>query len=120
MDIGFSGRPVGTALVGVGDAGWGRVVLANQALADLLGQELESVIGGPLDVHLHADDRPRLHDALTRLTIDPAGAYEGEWRLLDADGGVRAVTAYASTIDTAGGPAVLIRMALARFSCGCR
>jgi PAS domain-containing protein len=103
-------RAAGIALVGALHADYGRVLRANQQLADLLATPLAGLEGTRICEHVHPQDRQQADDAYLRLMADPQALYESTTRLLAADGGVVRVQAFASLITTRSGGAFLLRL----------
>jgi hypothetical protein len=97
----------GTALVGVADGDWGRIVRADQTLADLLGTSLDALVGTRLVDHVVLADRVNVLDVLSELTA--GGQYEGEWRMAGAGSAPRAIRIYASPVAMRSGRAIVIR-----------
>lgn len=106
-------RSVGTALIAIGHAGWGQIVRANHALAELLASTPEALVGTLLGDHVHPADQTTVVDAFAQLVGDPRRSYEGRWRMIAADGTLRSVSVHASVIAVGDSQTVLVRMAAA-------
>jgi diguanylate cyclase (GGDEF)-like protein/PAS domain S-box-containing protein len=78
--------PIGMALVDLGTAFRGRLVSANQALADLLGVDTTQLDGMMLLTLLHPDDAATLRRDLDLLAIDPLARTDAQVRCLHASG----------------------------------
>lgn len=102
-------RAAGIALVGALPNAYGRVLRANQRLADLLATPLADLQGTRICDHVHPQDRHQADDAYLRLMADPQALYENTTRLVSADGSVVRVHAVASLITTRSGGAFVLR-----------
>jgi PAS domain S-box-containing protein len=78
--------PIGTALVVLAHGSRGRLLSANQALADLLGHSAGALDGMMLGSLVHADDKVALERALDLLAIDRLARTEAQVRCVHADG----------------------------------
>lgn len=103
-------RAAGIALVGAFDAEYGRILRANERLADLLGISLTELEGTRICEHVHPEDRHEADDAYLRLVADPRLLLESTPRLLAAEGRVVRVHAFASLIATRSGGAFVLRV----------
>jgi PAS domain S-box-containing protein len=100
----------GIALVGALHAEYGRVLRANQRLADLLTTPLADLEGTRICEHIDPQDRQQADNAYLRLMADPQGLYENTTRLLTGDGEVVRVHAVTSLIATRNGGAFVVRV----------
>jgi PAS domain S-box-containing protein len=100
----------GIALVGACGDEHGRILRANHQLAELLATTVEAVIGTRLCEHVHPDDQAQAHNAYRRLMADRRTLYEGNARLVAANGDLVPVQAFASLITVNAGTAVVFRV----------
>lgn len=98
-------RPAGIAFVGALPAEFGRVLRANERLADLLATPLTDLEGTRICEHVHPQDRHHADDAYLRLMADRHALYENTIRLVAGDGQVVRVQAVASLVATRSGSA---------------
>jgi PAS domain S-box-containing protein len=89
---------------------YGRVLRANQELADLLGAQREALVGTELRQHLHADDSAVVQSALLGLLSHTGTLFDGSVRLVATDGRSVRVHAFASVITMTTGTAILLRV----------
>jgi|GEM_PF-3930044 len=101
----------GIALVGGAGEEFGRILRANQQFATLLARPLDTLVGTAVWEHLHADDREEARASFKNLIADVLVSYEKDVRLLAADGPPLHVRSFASSIATASGPAIVLRVA---------
>ncbi len=100
----------GIALVGARGGDHGRILRANQQLAELLATTVEALIGTGLFQHVHPEDQAQARNAYMRLMADPRTLYESNARLVAANGHVVPVQAFASMITLNAGTAVVFRV----------
>lgn len=81
----FQSAPTGMALVRFDD---GRIVHANQALADMLGVDLDKLVGCTLREFTHPDDVAAAQPHRARLELGIDDAYQVDQRLRRLDGEV--------------------------------
>ncbi len=104
-------RSAGIALVAAVREDSGRILRANDELAELLARPAAALVGTSLCQHLHPDDQPRALQALLRLLADPKTLYEDDnGRLVAANGREVRVHIVASVITTHTGPAIIVRV----------
>ena len=89
---------------------YGRILRANQQLADLLGRTVEAIVGTRLCAHVHPDDQTHMHHGYLRLMAHPQALYEGSVRLVAADNDPVRVHAFASAVTMNTGVAFLCRV----------
>jgi diguanylate cyclase (GGDEF)-like protein/PAS domain S-box-containing protein len=78
----FEAAPIGMSLTNLG----GTKIAVNPALAQILGRPAESLVGLPIDEHIHPDDRAASLAAFARLVFGEQISYRAEERVLDARG----------------------------------
>ncbi len=78
--------PIGIALVGLGETDRGRLLSANAAFGQLLGDPEPVTSGRALTAVVHPDDLPALHRDLALLASSPEARIELEVRCLHPDG----------------------------------
>jgi diguanylate cyclase (GGDEF)-like protein/PAS domain S-box-containing protein len=102
----FEAAPIGMSLTNLA----GTKIAVNPALAQILGRPAESLVGLPIDEHIHPDDRAASLAAFARLVFGEQLSYRAEERVLDAMGGPLWVQLDATLLrDGAGEPAAVLR-----------
>jgi diguanylate cyclase (GGDEF)-like protein/PAS domain S-box-containing protein len=104
----FDGAPVGMAILGLEPGETGRVLEANEALAGLLGQAPEDLMGRPYPDLCHPDDRPAVRREIAAMAAGTSSGYQQERRVRRADGAWAWVRATASVVQREGAPSYVI------------
>ncbi len=100
----------GIALVGAFGDEIGHILRANQRLADLVAMPLGAVIGTRICRHIHPDNHREAHATFRRVMAHPEALYEGNARLVTANGRIVPVRAVASVITMRRGAAIVVRV----------
>jgi diguanylate cyclase (GGDEF)-like protein/PAS domain S-box-containing protein len=88
----------------------GTKIAVNPALAQILGRSAETLVGLPIDEHIHPDDRAASLAAFARLVFGEQVSYRAEERVLDARGEPLWVQLDATLLrDGDGAPAAVLR-----------
>jgi PAS domain-containing protein len=106
----LTSRAAGIVLVGAHEDEYGRILRANQRFAGLLVRQLDALVGTPICDHIHPGNRGDARAAFLRLVGDLETVYEGNGRLVAANGSVVPVQAFASVITLRGGAAIVLRV----------
>ena len=102
----FEAAPIGMSLTNLA----GTKIAVNPALAQILGRPAESLVGLPIDEHIHPDDRAASLAAFARLVFGEQLSYRAEERVLDARGEPLWVQLDATLLrDGEGEPAAVLR-----------
>jgi diguanylate cyclase (GGDEF)-like protein/PAS domain S-box-containing protein len=102
----FEAAPIGMSLTNLA----GTEIAVNPALAQILGRPAESLVGLPIDEHIHPDDRAASLAAFARLAFGEQTSYRAEERVLDAAGEPLWVQLDATLLrDGDGAPAAVLR-----------
>jgi diguanylate cyclase (GGDEF)-like protein/PAS domain S-box-containing protein len=102
----FEAAPVGMSLTNL----TGTKIAVNPALARILGRSVESLVGLPIDEHIHPDDRAASLAAFARLVFGEQRSYRAEERVLDGAGEPVWVQLDATLLrDADGAPAAVLR-----------
>jgi diguanylate cyclase (GGDEF)-like protein/PAS domain S-box-containing protein len=102
----FEAAPIGMSLTNLA----GTKIAVNPALAQILGRPAESLVGLPIDEHIHPDDRAASLAAFARLVFGEQISYRAEERVLDARGEPLWVQLDATLLrDGDGAPAAVLR-----------
>lgn len=104
----FDGAPVGMAILGLEPGEMGRVLEANEALADLLGKAPEDLMGYPYPDLCHPDDRASLRREIADMASGASTGYQQERRVRRADGAWAWVRVTASVVQREGSPSYVI------------
>jgi diguanylate cyclase (GGDEF)-like protein/PAS domain S-box-containing protein len=102
----FEAAPIGMSLTNLA----GTKIAVNRALTQILGRPAETLVGLPIDEHLHPDDRAASLAAFARLAFGEQRSYRAEERVLDGDGAPVWVQLDATLLrDADGAPAAVLR-----------
>lgn len=102
----FEAAPIGMSLTNLA----GTKIAVNPALAQILGRPAETLVGLPIDEHIHPDDRAASLAAFARLVFGEQISYRAEERVLDAIGAPLWVQLDATLLrDGDGAPAAVLR-----------
>ncbi|WP_225753800.1 bifunctional diguanylate cyclase/phosphodiesterase [Actinotalea sp. Marseille-Q4924] len=104
----FDGAPVGMVILGLEPGEEGRILEANQTLADLVGRAPEDLMGRPSAELHHPDDLAAAFDELARMAAGSSSGFQQERRLRRADGGWAWVRVTASVVQREGSPSYVI------------
>ncbi|RRQ21077.1 sensor domain-containing protein [Thiohalobacter thiocyanaticus] len=76
---------------------WQKVYYISPAYEAIWGESVESLYAGPMSwaERVHADDRDRIHDFLSQVSIDQEEVLFPEFRIVRRDGGIRWISARA-------------------------
>jgi diguanylate cyclase (GGDEF)-like protein/PAS domain S-box-containing protein len=78
----FEAAPIGMSLTNLA----GTKIAVNRALAQILDRPAETLVGLPIDEHIHPDDRAASLAAFARLVFGEQRCYRAEERVLDGAG----------------------------------
>jgi PAS domain S-box-containing protein len=102
----FEAAPIGMSLTNLA----GTKIAVNPALAQILARPAESLVGLPIDEHIHPDDRAASLAAFARLVFGEQRSYRVEERVLDGAGEPVGVQLDATLLrDADGAPAAVLR-----------
>ncbi|EYR65149.1 hypothetical protein N866_13210 [Actinotalea ferrariae CF5-4] len=104
----FDGAPVGMLILSLEPEQEGRILEANQTLADLVGRAPEDLMGRPSAELHHPDDLAAAFEELARMAAGSSSGYQQERRLRRGDGGWAWVRVTASVVHREGSPSYVI------------
>ena len=78
----FEASPIGKTLTGFD----GAIIMANRALAEIIGSTVEALKGSDAAAFLHPDDRPRRARIIDELVSEASQSRRAEMRLVRKDG----------------------------------
>ncbi|MBC7307439.1 MAG: EAL domain-containing protein, partial [Dietzia sp.] len=104
----FDGAPVGMVILALEPGQEGRVLEANQALADLLGRPPEELMGLVSFDFCHPEEVATVRDEVALMAEGASSGYQRERRVRRADGGWAWVRVTASVVHREGQPSYVI------------
>jgi PAS domain S-box-containing protein len=111
MDLGrfYDARPVTTVVVDLSGERRGRIAKASATFGDLLGCEVEDVLGEPLLDFVHPDDQQRAGREFARLAGGRCTTFDGIARVVHQHGEVHWLSVHANLTPATNPRQLLIR-----------
>lgn len=104
----FDGAPVGMVILGLEPGEEGRILEANQTLAELLGRAPEELMGRPWTDCCHPDEVGATRQEVAAMAAGASSGYQRERRVRRADGAWAWVRVTASVVQREGAPSYVI------------
>jgi PAS domain S-box-containing protein len=98
MDLGgfYDTRPVTTVVIDLSGQRRGHIASASSTVADLLGRDIDDVLGAPLLDFIHSDDQRRASLEFARLADGRSTAFDGIARVVHKSGEVHWMSVHAN------------------------
>jgi PAS domain S-box-containing protein len=111
MDLGsfYDTRPVTTAIVDLSGERRGQIAKASSTLGELLGRDMDEVLGVPLLDFIHSEDQRRALREFARLASGRCSTFDGIARVVHKHGDVHWLSVHANLTPAINPRQLLIR-----------